>query len=95
MSTRRRVAAVDDAAEADAVTVAIDPRYTARHAATPPADQPSEKPAPDSSDDRLERAVRRFGDYWGRACANAWFTVFPRGSAAEIRRRWSRRRPTE
>ena len=110
MTARRRVAAVDDAAQTDAVTIAPD--YTARHAVTQPSDgedpnnprlrvdptkryplsvhstNPEDRAKPGSADDRFEQAMRWLGDYWARACASAWFTVFPRGSFAEIRDRW-------
>jgi hypothetical protein len=119
MSARQRQARrIDDASDHEAVTIAVDPRYTARHKVMPSTDDNPNNPSLRTSpppgfdryplsihfdpvahdharreaadaptDDRLERAARRLGAYWGRALVLAVRTVF-----ADIKRRWSHRR---
>ena len=85
MSTRK--CGTKNAAEHEAVTVEIDPRYESRHTVEP-SPQASTKPAANSKAEaagdeptdgwaRSERVLARWGAYWRRACADAWFTVFP------------------
>lgn len=42
-------------------------------------DEPVHKSAtPESVEDRIQEIARSLGEYWGRACVNAWRTVFPK-----------------
>jgi hypothetical protein len=80
----------------DAVSVEVDPRYAERYEfepVTPPLEtKPTgkEKPAPESTEDRVQRVAMSLAEYWCRALKNAWLTVFPPGTVADIRARWAR-----
>lgn len=43
------------------------------------ADEPTAKHTdPEPVEDRIQRIARSLGEYWGRACVDAWRTVFPK-----------------